>query len=62
MAQWQILNDDGEPHEVWDDGLTAKPGDPDFSTKKVKAKAKKRAFSYIGTPNWKPPETEEDDG
>lgn len=51
MALWQVI-DSGE---TWDDGLTAKPGEPEFTAALVIAKAGPANFNYVGTPNWAPP-------
>lgn len=50
MAQWQILDKSGIPTgAVFDDGLLADPGDPDFTTDAVKAHiAKGESFNCMG--------------
>lgn len=51
MAQWSIAG----RADYFDDGLTARPGEPGFSRDKVIAEAAGQAFDYVGTPNWTPP-------
>lgn len=50
MALWQII----KTGEQWDDGLKVLPGEPEFTTELVTAKAGAKGFNYIGTPNWEP--------
>lgn len=50
MAQWSIAGRAG----YFDDGLTARPGEPGFSRERVIAEAKGKPFDYVGTPNWEP--------
>lgn len=56
MALWQ--------HDTtaarFDDGLTAKPGEEGFTREIAAAHFKSAAFSYVGTPNWAPPATEDE--
>ena len=63
MAQFQILKPgkDGQLYAedgYFDDGLTARPGDPDWSTKAVERHVKRlggaAVCSYVCTPNWTP--------
>lgn len=70
MAQFQILVRDADGTLVaqdgyFDDGLTARPGDPAWSVEAVKAHCAAVAktlkspvddvvFNYVCTPNWKP--------
>lgn len=56
MAQWKITG----RAAYFDDGLTAQPGDPDWTIDAVKAEAKTAKFDYVGTPNWAPPVVESD--
>lgn len=58
MALWQIIKPGKGMQAQWDDGLRAKPGEPDFSADKIKAYAGEKNFNYIGTPNWEPPAEE----
>lgn len=58
MAVWHIHNKAGENVETFDDGLTARPGEPGFSREAVDARLvslKGHTANYSGTPNWVPP-------
>lgn len=52
MAQWQLLKKGVVQPEPWfDDGILARPGEPDFTTEHVDAEAKRLkcdGFSYVG--------------
>ncbi len=54
MAVWQIIDPDTyfPVGDQWDDGLTAKPGDWNFTTERIIAHANGQPFNYVGTPNW----------
>lgn len=65
MAQWQIIDTNGQPQpDLFDDGFTAKPGEEGFTQDGVKAKCSALGegftFNYVGTPNWMPPQPEEE--
>jgi hypothetical protein len=65
MAQWQIVDAQGiSQPELFDDGDTAKPGEEGFSQAGVKAKCTALGagftFNYVGTPNWVPPQPQEE--
>lgn len=55
MALWKKDND-GTGASIWDDGLAAKPGEPDFTRDLAAEHFGTEAFSYMGTPNWQPQE------
>lgn len=60
MAQWQIIKADNTPEpELFDDGFTSRPGEPEFTQDGIKAKCASLGegytFNYIGTPNWVSP-------
>lgn len=50
MAQWQ--ND--TTLEIWDDGMTAVPGEAGFTRDLAATHFGGPGFSYVGTPNWIP--------
>lgn len=52
MAQWKH----DKTHEVFDDGLRSKPGEEDFTREVAENHYGNKNFSYMGTPNWQPPE------
>lgn len=55
MAQWKDDNGDA----TFDDGLTLKPGEEDFTRAVAEQHFKHPNFSYMGTPNWAPQAEEE---
>jgi len=52
MALWQH----DESGERFDDGLTAQPGEEGFTRELAQAHFGTDRFSYVGTPNWVPPQ------
>lgn len=52
MAIWQ----DDKTGERHDDGEALRPGDEGFSRELAEAHFGHKDFSYVGTPNWVPPE------
>jgi hypothetical protein len=56
MALW-VSDIDGKQ---FDDGLTFKPGEDGFTRDIAAAHYANNAFSYVGTPNWQPPQEPEE--
>jgi len=61
MAQWSITDTkDGTLEPVWDDGLKVQPWEDGFTTERVVEYAGEDNFSFMGVPNWEPPESAAD--
>ena len=58
MAVWMSTT----TGEQWDDGLTARTGEPGFTDQLATSHFGEDACNYVGTPNWQPPVAPDQDG
>lgn len=57
MALWKSDIKD----EMFDDGLSSKPGEESFTREVAEKQFGHKKFSYVGTPNWVAPEQPADE-